>query len=118
MGNQSSEEGFTPAELETPRTPAPEPERRAYQFTLLQMAKVVLICALVFGASIQVYKMPILLLPACAVLPLVLAVISRVILRPGPASGRLVLAFLCMFFLEAVLACLGVVVIHYFAHGD
>jgi hypothetical protein len=118
MGEPSNKEGFQPGELETPPTSAAEPERHAFQFTLLQMAKVILVCALVFGAGMQVYKTPMLHLPVCAVLPLALAVLSLAILRPGPARGRLVLALLCIVFLEAVMACLGVVILHEFAHGD
>jgi hypothetical protein len=113
MGTPPNQVEMPPAEPGGAPTPAPDPRRPAFQFTLLQIAKLILICAFVFGVSVDVYKKPGHFDTTVAVLLVALGFLSHTVL-PGPIRNKLIVGFPCLFMLACALALLGMTCIGLF----
>jgi len=106
MGTPPTKEGFPPAEPGRAPTTPPDPRRPAFQFTLLQAAKLILFCAVVFGASADVYKKPGHFDRTVAMLLVALGLLFHTVL-PGPIRNKLIVGFPCLSMLVCALALLG-----------
>jgi hypothetical protein len=98
---------FPAADCGPPRASALEAARPAVQFTLHRAAHFIFFCAVLLGVAARATRDPGPFLPITAALPLGLAFVSRVYLLPTPTRGRLIFAFLCLFYLLAAWMLFG-----------